>query len=132
MQHLADAVKRHPSFEAATPVFVSVYRRLQCYGGPEEGGWWYDRFILQGSVPFATREDAGKWLAAAEKEVELLNAREQPARTRAMASLPDVETCWSSEGWIPKDWNDGGDLWVTIEEKRGEFDTSTEPRPHYE
>jgi hypothetical protein len=25
------------------------------YGGPEEGGWWYDGYELEGGVPFASR-----------------------------------------------------------------------------
>lgn len=24
--------------------FVRVYKVHLCYGGPEEGGWWYDRY----------------------------------------------------------------------------------------
>lgn len=24
--------------------YVSVYRVYRCYGGPEEGGWWYDTY----------------------------------------------------------------------------------------
>ena len=23
------------------PIYVNVYRVERCYGGPEEGGWWY-------------------------------------------------------------------------------------------
>lgn len=25
------------------PVYVAIYEVERCYGGPEEGGWWYDR-----------------------------------------------------------------------------------------
>ena len=28
--------------------FVNVYTVEQCYGGPEEGGWWYSYYNFQG------------------------------------------------------------------------------------
>lgn len=40
----------------APATFVNVYRVERCYGGPEEGGWWYDTgepvgsVVVQGSV----------------------------------------------------------------------------------
>ena len=27
--------------------FVNVYRVERCYGGPEEGGWWYNAGVLE-------------------------------------------------------------------------------------
>lgn len=37
----------------ADPRFVSVYMVTRCYGGPEEGGWWYDSYELRASLPIA-------------------------------------------------------------------------------
>lgn len=31
-----------------TEVYVSVYEVTRCYGGPEEGGWWYDWYHYTG------------------------------------------------------------------------------------
>ena len=36
--------------------FLSVYELNRCYGGPEEGGWWYDTWEHTGaSFPFLAR-----------------------------------------------------------------------------
>ena len=33
----------YPAHEPApAPFYVNVYKLNRCYGGPEEGGWWYD------------------------------------------------------------------------------------------
>lgn len=32
-------------------VFVNAYSVCRCYGGPEEGGWWYDSGRPLASVP---------------------------------------------------------------------------------
>jgi hypothetical protein len=31
-------------------VYVNIYRIARCYGGPEEGGWWYDMWQLEDSL----------------------------------------------------------------------------------
>jgi hypothetical protein len=31
--------------------FISVYSITRCYGGPEEGGWYYDHFDLLETHP---------------------------------------------------------------------------------
>jgi len=35
--------------------YVNVYIMTMCYGGPEEGGWWYDRFVPVSSQGFSSR-----------------------------------------------------------------------------
>lgn len=42
--------------------YVNVYRLDREFGGPEEGGWWYDTREVVRSNP-ATSEDAGEVLA---------------------------------------------------------------------
>lgn len=136
MEALAAFVTAQPGFKPAAPCFVSIYNRSQHYGGPEEGGWWYDRIILAGSLPFQTREAAELWLAVAKAEVQRMNRAAAPARARAHAALPDPDLvpcpAGTGEGFIPNDWSDGGELWITIEETAGQSDNSAEPRPHYE
>lgn len=131
---LIQKIESHPEFNVPQGGWVSVYNRSQHYGGPEEGGWWYDVNTLVGSVWFPSVEDADLWLAAAKEEVERENRATDPERWRAMASLPgeDCDTAYHDEGYIPTGWTDGGKLWVVIEERRGERDNSNEPRPHYE
>ena len=39
---------RAEDLEVITPfVYVNVYLTDRCYGGPEEGGWWYDCKVVQ-------------------------------------------------------------------------------------
>ena len=40
-------------------VFVNVYAIDRRYGGPEEGGWWYDAGEPVGSVACVNRTEAG-------------------------------------------------------------------------
>jgi hypothetical protein len=37
--------------------FINVYEVERCYGGPEEGGWWYDVGEPVASVPYANEHD---------------------------------------------------------------------------
>lgn len=38
--------------------YVNVYAVGRSWGGPEEGGWWYDTGEPVASIPFETREEA--------------------------------------------------------------------------
>lgn len=50
-------------------VWVNAYAVSRHYGGPEEGGWYYDAGSPLASIPFAGDDDAG-----IEKARELLRA----------------------------------------------------------
>lgn len=129
---LLDIIHSHPEHEKDETHYLCVYRRHQCYGGPEEGGWWYDRDVLESHIAFPSREVAEKWLEKAKALAEDINRSEAPQRHTAMASLPDIETAYHPEGFIPRGWGDGGEVWVAIEKTLGASDNSKEPRPHYE
>ena len=130
-QALVTAILTHPDLEKAEPCYVSVYRDERQYGGPEEGGWWYNVYTLEGGVPFITREAAEKFMEEKQAEVTVTNKEEEPDRWEAMANLPDDEPAGYPEGFIPTGWGDGGKLWVTIETALGSHDNSQEPRPYY-
>lgn len=74
--------------------FVNVYELDRAYGGPEEGGWWYDVGTLRASYPAATY-DLGK----------LLQNR--------------VENIWKSEGNLYSVAYSGGVYGVSLEEHAG-------------
>jgi len=40
------------------PWYVNVYAVSRHYGGPEEGGWWYDSGDPVASTPYFTKADA--------------------------------------------------------------------------
>ena len=44
--------------DAPVLVHVNAYRITRHYGGPEEGGWWYDRGEPLGSLPCASQREA--------------------------------------------------------------------------
>ena len=35
--------------------YVNIYLVDKAYGGPEEGGWWYDYGVAVGSLPFTDK-----------------------------------------------------------------------------
>lgn len=132
---LASLILADPETEQAEPCFVSVYRTQRCYGGHEEGGWWYDVRAWQGGRRFPSRADAEAYLAQKQAEIDAQNRAEAPSRARAMAALPDCDEeplPDAGEGYIPPSWSDGGTLDVVIEEQRAQSDNTHEPRPHYE
>ncbi len=49
------------------PKYVNAYDHNRSYGGPEEGGWWFDTGTLLGSIPCTNDEQVEKtkeWLSA--------------------------------------------------------------------
>jgi hypothetical protein len=135
IESLVEHIQADPNYKPANGAYVSIYRRSQHFGGPEEGGWWYDRITLEGSKWFVSREEAERFLEASKAHVERMNKEEAPDRARAFASLPSEDDCCPSgypEGYIPNGWSDGGELYVTVEDRQGQADNSNEPRPHYE
>lgn len=42
--------------------YVNVFLTDRAYGGPEEGGWWYDYGLAQRSFPCATQRRAERIL----------------------------------------------------------------------
>lgn len=85
------------------PVYVTVYGRRLCYGGPEEGGWWYphDEVVESHQVPF---RDAHRLLA--EKKAEIENRKRRPF-TSVLGGYME---------------------WVTIEDVQGYHETKRRPR----
>ena len=41
-----------------TPIYVAVQSTVRCYGGPEEGGWWYNFTETEEVFKFWTARDA--------------------------------------------------------------------------
>jgi hypothetical protein len=87
-------------------IFVNAYEVSRHYGGPEEGGWWYNAFSPLASVPVR-----GK---AAAKKVQ--------ARLRRM--FADVE-----HGDINSVLG-GAELGVYLEDEMADY--SPKERPYYE
>ena len=105
------------------PIFVNAYEVDQLFGGPEEGGWWYDAGTPLASV--RVRTEAG---------IERVKARLRAQLGPQYGLLPD--------GTPDPDWNNGRpkrrrtsaagepDLEVYVEEHPAR--DFPEVRPHYE
>lgn len=132
INELAELLQDNRDYDTAQEHFVSVYRKEQRFGGPEEGGWWYDTWMFDGSIRFPSENTAVQFLAVSRAIIEQRNSANAPLRHRALAALPDVATAFHDEGWIPLGWGDGGILHVIVEARAGEHDNSNEARPHYE
>jgi hypothetical protein len=87
---------------------VSIYAVSRNYGGPEEGGWWYDICEFTG---VSERVEVSEVEAAKERLLKLFED-EQPRYP------------------ITSVLSDGPEYRVTFETRAGEFET--EERPHYE
>ena len=86
-------------------IFVSAYVITREYGGPEEGGWWWNRWALIQTIP-CERKDA-------------------PAiRSHLMDKYGDMK-----EGDIYSVLG-GQEIETAVEEEAGE--NETKERPHYE
>jgi len=128
---LIDLIRNNPRFSEAKPHYVSIYKKEQCYGGPEEGGWWKTYYVLEGSVSFDTQEQADGYVEHVEIVAkELKNAADKSFRdTFVNSHCDDIdyqddfcvgETC-GSEDYI-----------VIVEDVQGSLDNSNEPIGHYE
>ncbi|MBJ7457609.1 MAG: hypothetical protein JHD02_00325 [Thermoleophilaceae bacterium] len=99
MQKLNEADAANLREELADSV-LSVYRVSLVWGGPEEGGWWYDHYEYVGTVTTPTPT----W-----KLRELLQTLDRPESTRSNVFGPD-------------------DLVLIVENEPGESRTTDTPR----
>ncbi len=53
--------------------YVNVYLHDRSYGGPEEGGWWYDTFSPEQSYVFDTEQEAEEFYSTKREEYEKEN-----------------------------------------------------------
>lgn len=101
---------------------VGIYEVERCYGGPEEGGWWYDWYTLSDFVCCSNN-------ATAKKVCEHLRAgieNESLSSCRGFECLPD-----NDDNHIPIGFSGSArNIEVFVEEEVGE--SATRERPHYE
>lgn len=117
-------------------IYVSLYEIDRCYGGPEEGGWWYDRHTLLSSKKFYDEEEAEKFRVFLEKDVEDSGANEEDlSSSKGFDQYPDPSNgdpmYDHSDSDIPIGFSGlASNQRVIIEEVSGERET--EGRPQYE
>lgn len=102
-------------------IYLSLYKRMQVYGGPEEGGWWRNIVILEAYQEYNDREDAEKALHTIENNL-IPKLDKQAQDIHGNKCLEQLESCdWDGEtaqhiyGEV-----DGPDtFFVVIEESKG-------------
>ncbi len=108
--------------------YVSVYEVVRAYGGPEEGGWWYDNFSLVDTTPVSTLEAAQKLRDFLKQKLEGENQERGPLdSSKGFGNLPEGTEDWE----IPRGYSgEASELVVEIEDEPGQ--NTTKERPHYE
>lgn len=94
---------------------ISEYGISRHYGGPEEGGWWYDRHHFVRVVAWANDEEDAFAIARGlnDRAAEERKANNDPGRSSVCAGTNE-------------------DVAYMAEPHPGKFDDTREPRPHYE
>jgi hypothetical protein len=123
-----DSVEREVIEQNEGPQFVSVYQVERAFGGPEEGGWWYDTYQLVDSKPVATSAAAKVVKEFLQEKYSTQNEETGPlSSSKGFESLPEG----TEDYQIPKGFSGGtSEIVVLIEDTPGE-NTTTET-PHYE
>lgn len=107
------------------PFYVTCVRWDSCFGGPEEGGWYYSAPSLVKWCAVPTYE-MGKWLA------ETLNEKAKEKTYRPVYSALGGDDTVSStypEGYIPRGWVGDRDIVFRVSHEACQIDFE---RPHYE
>lgn len=118
--------------EETVSCYLSIYTVEQCYGGPEEGGWWFTVRKLDSHIYCDNREQAERLIAETQETLALLNNIHRADQAEAYNVLGDESSSCYPEGYIPRGWSDGGQYELIVESVLGSQDNSNAPTPHYE
>lgn len=120
--------------QSAKPVYVSLYEVERAYGGPEEGGWWYDQWTLISTKKFFDEEEANAFASKLNGEVEASGVNEENlSSSRGMDKYPDPSggdpAYEHSDADIPLGFSGlARNQRVIVEEQAGENETKERPR----
>jgi len=115
--------------QEAEECIVSMYSVERYYGGPEEGGWWGNLFILQKYVRCSNRDAAEKLQHKLQERCEELNREEQQRDSEDC--LRHCERAWSRGEDVDDYGYDGPSTYHVLIEKFPGENQQTE-RSHYE
>lgn len=116
------------------PVFLNTYERHMAYGGPEEGGWWYDCGTPVQSI-FYSDEDYDTWSEKADwDELKIIRDKTTYAYTEGRSPKPISN---GSGGYTFRPGDDEpvahymkDDIFTCFEDHYAE--AYPEQKPHYE
>lgn len=74
---------------------VAYYRSYQSYGGPEEGGWWYDEGdLIRVTRVFRRKEDAIAYCARLNEKLERWQDRARVPKKWSVISTGRIEAAF--------------------------------------
>ncbi len=99
-----EKINNRPEIDMDEPVYVSQYRRLTRYGGPEEGGWWLaiGHYTGQSFGPFP-RSEAMKVQKAAKEAAYVASGRIRQHQDRMIDIYYNLEV---TKGEHHETWDD--------------------------
>ncbi len=130
MSHIMDAFQELVSERKQTGTwYVCLCSTQRRYGGPEEGGWWYDASELHEYAEFPSREIAEQVAGKVRLRAAELSAEDRRSRDLACArSLEWLESRGLEAGYLPEP--DGHEeFFVAVTE---ELPTMHNEKPRYE
>lgn len=113
--------------------YVSLYREVQYYGGPEEGGWWGTDMVLESYYRCTHAEQAEQVAEQVQKLADQMTEDARRAHNEHAAAqvdycesrgIDDIDAFYGRE-------EDGPDAWHVITESYPGVNESYGPR-HYE
>ena len=134
--NIEELFKEYQGVRVNKPIYVSMYEVSRNYGGPEEGGWWYDAYELKSSKKFYDQEEAEKFEDALIHGIEAQGLNEEDlSSARGMDTYPDPSQgdpmYDHSDADIPRGFAGAPTNYtVYIEDFPGQ--NETKERPHYE
>ena len=93
-------------------VWLAAYAVQRCYGGPEEGGWYWNAYEMQADAPFPLTADTLRKVAE-----DISETIETWKKTGLFENEGDIYSV-----------NGGVEYHYCIENMRGESETKTAPR----
>lgn len=110
------------------PFYVSIYEVSREFGGPEEGGWWYEAYrYIETKSQFDDQEEAFAY--ARELNEQFAKSNEDLSSSKGFENLPEG----TEDSQIPIGFGgDATNLVAMVENEPGEEDISKKGRPHYE
>lgn len=130
MSYIYEAFKQVcESSKQANTWYVCLCINQRCYGGPEEGGWWYDRGELCEYQVF-NNEDTANEVAEKVKEVakQLSDDSRKKHGEAALRSLEWLEARGLDADYLPEP-NGEEEYYVMVTDSLPQFDNEV---PHYE
>jgi hypothetical protein len=84
-------------------LYINAYKVYRAYGGPEEGGWWYDMGTPVASIPISTEYRRGQEYFFQSGEIVIQKCRYCEGQGTVACEDPNLQDVCDNCGEIPSD-----------------------------